>query len=160
MRYAGQFSKVSESEFYRAYSTLDLPYEADLYDSISLPRRLSRHAAGYQFLSTISVRMAYRSLISIPTGIKCSLEAGAMLKLYPDPVLGHRGLTLTTSVLVVDSCHNAQHEGHIIIRIANDNKWGTKDPLNGCLDIDINKPIAFGIFEEYYLAMGDVLCTK
>lgn len=124
-----------------------------IYDDIKLPTRATSGSAGYDFyfpMGTTTLNMGVST--TIPTGIKCKIEEGWVLKLYPRSSLGfkHR-LQLDNTVGIIDSDYynNSGNEGHIYIKITND----CKDAEPCTLEHD--ERYAQGIFVPYGITVDD-----
>lgn len=121
----------------------------DIYDSIKLPVRATKYSAGYDFFSPISFKPTNNSGIVIPTGIRCKIDEGWVLKVYPRSGQGFKyGLHLYNTVGIIDGdYYNSDNEGHIMMKISCKEK-----------DCDVIKQgIAFcqGIFEVYGITEDD-----
>ena len=138
------FEKVSESQFKKDIDRLE-GYTASL-DDVIIPKRATKGSAGYDFYSPIEVNLKPGESIKIPTGIRCKIDDGYVLKIYPRSSLGFKfQMALLNTVGIIDAdYYNADNEGHIIVGIIN---RGDKDLL-------IKKGDRFvqGIFEQYFLA--------
>lgn len=142
--YIARFEKISEKQFDIDFKGLD----AGL-DEIILPKRATKGSAGYDFHCPIDIDIKAHESFRIPTGVRCHIEDGYVLKVYPRSSFGfkyHMGLLNTVGIIDSDY-YLADNEGHIIIGIAN----------NGDRDMHIAKGERFvqGIFERYYLAEED-----
>lgn len=145
-----KFELVSEKEyekiaFWNDWDFLD-------YTELKLPRRATKGSAGYDFFSPISFVLNPGETIKIPTGIKCSLNTGNVLLLFPRSSYGFKyRMQLDNTVGVIDSDYynNESNEGHIFFKITNDGKAGK--PLV------VNKGDAFaqGIIMPFILTDDD-----
>ena len=142
-----KFEKVTENQFKADLAKLE-GYEASI-EEVLLPKRATRGSAGYDFYSPIEVNLKPGESIKIPTGIRCKIDDGYVLKIYPRSSLGFKfQMALLNTVGIIDAdYYNADNEGHIIVGIVN---RGDKDLL-------IKKGDRFvqGIFEQYFLAMEE-----
>ena len=140
-----EFFKVSEKQFNKDVKAL-LNDDNNYYDYIKEPIRATCGSAGYDFYSPIDVILKPGDIVKIPTGIRCKIDDGYVLQIYPRSSLGFKyQMCLLNTVGIIDSDYfNADNEGHIIVGIIN---RGNKDLL-------INKGDRFvqGIFYKYYLA--------
>lgn len=136
MKRVAQFEKVSTKQF---KDTL----------SIKLPKRATVGSAGYDFFSPVEITIKPGEHELIPTGIRCKIEPGYVLQLFPRSGLGFKkGLQLRNTVGIIDSdYYNADNEGHIMAMLVN----------TGSEDIIINKGMAFmqGLFLEYNITFDD-----
>lgn len=139
------FEKVSEKQFKEDLSKLT-NIENDIYKDIKMPIRATSGSAGYDFYCPIDVTLKKGESIKIPTGIRCKIDDGYVLMLYPRSSLGFKyQMCLLNTVGIIDSdYYNADNEGHIIVGIVN---RGDND-----LTIKANDRFVQGIFAKYYLA--------
>ncbi|MGN0753283.1 MAG: dUTP diphosphatase [Aristaeellaceae bacterium] len=111
-----RFSHVSPGQ----YAAKALPTAMPLAE-IPLPRRATAGSAGYDFVCPVDVTLAPGEAVTIPTGIRCEMQPGWVLLLFPRSGLGFRHqLRLANTVGVIDSDYfHAGNEGHILVRIVN-----------------------------------------
>lgn len=111
-----RFQHVSAAQ-YRA----DAPADAMPVDTIPLPRRSTAGSAGYDLVSPADVTLAPGEAVTLPTGIRCEMQPGWVLLLFPRSGLGFKHqLCLANTVGVIDSdYYGADNEGHILVRIVN-----------------------------------------
>ena len=142
-----RFEKVSKKQFSDDTNKL-LNYEVNL-DDVVIPVRATKGSAGYDFYSPIEINIKPGETFKIPTGIRCQINDGYVLKIYPRSSLGFKyQMALLNTVGIIDAdYYNADNEGHIIVGIVN---RGDKDLL-------IKKGDRFvqGIFEKYFLAQEE-----
>lgn len=135
-------------EFYRAEE--DIKY---YYENIKLPVRATEDSAGYDFFSPVRFVVRTDDGIVIPTGIRCKMNKGWVLKLYPRSGQGFKfGTYEFNTVGIIDGdYYYADNEGHIKVKIA--------ARKNG---LEINQGIAFcqGIFVPYGITYDDNVTTK
>ena len=140
-----EFFKVSESQYNKDLKDL-LNIEDDSYKDIKMPLRATKGSAGYDFYSPIAISLKPGQSAKIPTGIRCKIDDGYVLQIYPRSSLGFKyQMCLLNTVGIIDSdYYNADNEGHIIVGVVN----------RGDKDLTINKGDRFvqGIFYKYYLA--------
>ena len=140
-----KFEKVSQKQFKTDLKAL-LGNEEDHYADIVLPARATKGSAGYDFVSPVDFILKPEETIKIPTGIRCRIDDGYVLQIYPRSSLGFKyQMALMNTVGIIDSdYYSADNEGHIICAIVN----------KGDRDIIIKKGDRFvqGIFVQYYLA--------
>lgn len=110
-----KFSRVSPARFFQ-----DAPGATDPSD-LPLPRRATSGSAGYDFVSPVDVHMAPGEAVTVPTGVRCEMDAGWVLLLFPRSGLGFKyQLRLANTVGVIDSDYAfADNEGHILVRLVN-----------------------------------------
>lgn len=145
-----RFSHVSPGQ----YAAKALPTALPLAE-IPLPRRATAGSAGYDFVCPVDVTLAPGEAVTIPTGIRCEMEPGWVLLLFPRSGLGFRHrLSLANTVGVIDSDYfHADNEGHILVRIVN----GQLPPCNGgeTLTISAGERFCQGVFLPHGLAEED-----
>ena len=91
---------------------------------IPLPRRATAGSAGYDFVCTADVELQPGQALTIPTGMRCEMQPGWVLMLFPRSGLGFKyQLHLANTVGVIDSDYfHAANEGHIMVRIVGGNQ--------------------------------------
>lgn len=164
MNKVARFSKVSFDQFLNDY--LDTYHEANesginmglllntvkqVYDSIKLPKRMTRQSAGYDFFSPMDVKLKPGETIKIPTGIRCEIDPDWVLMMYPRSSLGFKyRLQLDNTVGVIDSdYYTAKNEGHIFLKLTNDSK------TDKTVELQTGNGIAQGIFVQYGITFDD-----
>lgn len=147
-----KFEKVSQGQYYDAMmeekEALKAPYIK--YEAIKLPKRGTKGSAGYDFYTPVAISLEPGESVKIPTGIKCQIDLGVMLQLYPRSGLGFKfTMRLNNTVGIVDNDYydNIDNEGHIFIKITNEGKKH--------LSVDANKAFAQGIFVPFLLTVDD-----
>ena len=143
-----EFKKVSENQYRKDILKL-LNIEDDSYNNVKIPYRATSGSAGYDFYSPIDVTLKPGESVKIPTGIRCKIDDGYVLQIYPRSSLGFKyQMCLLNTVGIIDSdYYNADNEGHIIVGIIN---RGDKD-----LTINTGDRFVQGIFYQYFLAKED-----
>ena len=146
MKRVAKFEKVSYDQFYKDFSE-ENPLISDeeirrIYDCIQLPKRATVGSAGYDFNSTITAILEPGQSVKISTGIRCRMDEGWVLKIYPRSGLGFKyRVQLANTVGIIDAdYYNAKNEGHIFIKMTNDSKNGK------VLDVKAREGYAQGIF--------------
>ena len=111
-----RFMHVSEEQ----YAATALP-EALPVCEIPLPRRATAGSAGYDFICPTDVTLQPSEAVTIPTGIRCEMQPGWVLMLFPRSGLGFKHqVRLANTVGVIDADYfHAANEGHIMVRIVN-----------------------------------------
>lgn len=86
---------------------------------IKLPTRASSGSAGYDFYLPVSTLFNGGKSTMVPTGIRCRIEPGWMLALFPRSGLGFKyGMRLKNTVGIIDSdYYHAANEGHIMAKV-------------------------------------------
>lgn len=126
MNKIAKFEKVSYEQF--AYDWKHaFPLATDeeiesIYDSIMLPRRSTIGSAGYDFYLPDDIDVSDGNATLIPTGIRCKIEEGWMLSLFPRSGHGFKyGIHLANTVGIIDADYFfADNEGHIMVKLVND----------------------------------------
>lgn len=155
MKKIAKFEKVSLSQFVKdwidAQGNKPEQIITEIYNNIKLPVRSTKGSAGYDFFSPSGFILHPGESIKIPTGIRCRIEDGWVLKCYPRSGLGFKcRLQLDNTVGIVDSdYYYSDNGGHIFLKLSNDS--------NDEKIIHIRKGdgIAQGIFVEYGITYDD-----
>lgn len=155
MKEIAKFEKVSFERFKE-----DLPENMkiltdealkEMYDNIKLPTRATSGSAGYDFKAPFDFNLAPGKTILLPTGIRCKIDEGWVLKIYPRSGLGFKyRLQLNNTVGIIDSdYYYADNEGHIMAKLTND--------TNENREVQISAGSGFmqGIFVEYGITVDD-----
>lgn len=161
MKRIAKFEKVSLEQFMKDWcdtfelnaSDPDTRREIEsVYGGIELPKRATSGSAGYDFFTPLTLNMKPGETVKIPTGIRCKIDEGWVLKCYPRSSLGFKyRCQLDNSVAIIDSDYfYSDNEGHIFIKITNDSKrpWKNMEVLRG-------EGFAQGIFVEYGITIDD-----
>lgn len=119
-----KFEKVSFEQFEKDWlkNFPDTSAVRAVYDGIKLPKRATTGSAGYDFYAPDNIVFEQGKSTLVPTGIRCKIEDGWVLSLYPRSGLGfkHR-CQLDNTVGIIDSdYYNSSNEGHIMIKISCD----------------------------------------
>ena len=145
-----KFMHVSEEQ----YASAALPDALPIAD-IPLPKRATAGSAGYAFICPADVTLQPGDAVTIPTGIRCEMQPGWVLMLFPRSGLGFKHqVRLANTVGVIDADYfPAENEGHIMVRIAN----GQSPCSMGSHEVTIRKGERFcqGIFLPHGLAEED-----
>ncbi len=153
MERIAKFEKVSLEQY-----KLDLEVEnvEEVYNSISLPKRATAASAGYDFYLPYDVVLKPNTSIKVKTGIRCKMDNSWVLQIFPRSSLGFKfRVQLDNTVGIIDAdYYNAQNEGHIIIKIANDGYEG-KDVV-----LKAGSGFAQGIFLQYGITVDDDVETE
>ena len=112
-----RFTHVSSAQYEKDRRAEDMLPVAD----IPMPRRATAGSAGYDFVSTLTLTLAPGESGLIPTGIRCEMEPGWVLMLFPRSSLGFRhNVRLSNTVGIIDSDYaHADNEGHIMVKLFN-----------------------------------------
>ena len=157
MKQISKFYKVSLDQFKESMKEFidDYGYTEEsveyIYNNIKLPKRATKGSAGYDFYSPIDFNLAPGETIKMPTGIRCEMEEGWVLKIYPRSGLGFKfRLQLDNTVGIIDQDYfYSDNEGHIMAKITND--------TNRSKDVNIKAGDGFaqGIFVEFGITVDD-----
>ena len=122
-----KFEKVSYEQYKRDCKELGwFPNEAyirEAYDNIRLPQRATICSAGYDFFAPVDIQIPPNQIVTIPTGLKCTMNYGWLLQICPRSGLGIKyGLRLANTIGIIDGDYydNPSNEGHIIVKPVND----------------------------------------
>ncbi|MBQ6335546.1 MAG: dUTP diphosphatase [Erysipelotrichaceae bacterium] len=139
------FEKVSREQFAEDLAAL-CALEGDFYDDIKIPVRATQGSAGYDFCSPIEVKLEPGESAKIPTGIRCRIDEGYVLEIYPRSSFGFKyQLCLLNTTGIIDSdYYNADNEGHIIVGVVNRS--------DKAMVIKAGERFVQGVFLKYYLA--------
>ena len=149
MRRVALFEKVDLEEFEKFLGDVDEKNE--VYNEIKLPARATKGSAGYDFFAPFDFSLRPGESIKIPTGIRCKMEEGWVLKLYPRSGFGVKyRLQLNNTVGIIDGdYYYSENQGHIIIAITNDSKEGK------IVEVKKGQGFAQGIFVEFGITYDD-----
>ena len=122
------------------------------YKELKLPKRATKYSAGYDFFAPCDIVLNPGQEVVIPTGIKCELDEDKFLAIYPRSGLGFKfkeRLANTVGIIDCDYFNNEKNEGHIMIKICNENNQMKK--------IVIQKGTAFaqGIITQFFKVEND-----
>lgn len=121
------------------------------WNDIKIPCVATSNSAGHDFYSPFDFYLNAGETIKIPTGIKAELDNDKVLLILPRSSLGFKyRLQLDNTVGVIDSDYynNKDNEGHIFIKITNDN-YNNKQ-----LVIKKGEAIAQGLIVQFFVANG------
>ncbi len=154
MKRIAKFSKVSFENFRSVWAEDFGGTNAEIkeiYDAVKLPRRATSGSAGYDIFAPLDIVLEPGKTIKIPTGIRCEIDEGWVLKIYPRSGLGFKfRLQLNNTVGIIDSDYfYSDNEGHIFIKITNDSNEGK------VVEVKSGQGFAQGIFVEYGITYDD-----
>ena len=154
MKRVAQFEKVSFNQFYESWADSFGGSEDEIraiYDSIKIPRRATSGSAGYDIFAPVDFTIRPNESLKIPTGIRCKIDEGWVLKIYPRSGLGFKfRLQLNNTVGIIDSdYYYSDNEGHIFIKVMNDTNE------NKTVELKAGGAFAQGIFTEYGITCDD-----
>ncbi len=154
MNKIAKFHKVSIEQFTKDFLDTFDNYSSkevnDIYNSINIPKRATVGSAGYDFYTPIDFSLAPHETIKIPTGIRCQINHGWVLSIYPRSGLGFKfRLQLNNTVGIIDSDYfNSDNEGHIFIKVTNDSNENKTVSLTAGEGFSQGIFTAFGIVED------------
>lgn len=145
------FEKVSLEEFTEALRGTTYEKATQyIYDNIKLPKRGTKHSAGYDIFSPFAFFLEPNEVIKIPTGIKAYMQHDEMIAGYPRSSKGFKFfMRLANTVAIGDSDYhdNVKNEGHYFIKIRNEGKETMK--------IEMGEAFAQFIFQKYLITDDD-----
>lgn len=107
MKPIAKFEKVSFEQYAKDVGVSENAMDAlkKDYEEIQLPTRATKLSAGYDFRIPIpAVILNDAQPITIATGIRCKMEPGWMLALFPKSGLGFKyGTRLANTIGIVDA---------------------------------------------------------
>jgi len=126
------------------------------YDNLIMPKRATKGSAGYDFHSPMDFMLGVGESMKIPTGMRCKMKEGWVLKVYPRSGLGFKyRVQLDNSVGIIEQDYfYSDNEGHIILKITNDGKNGK------IVNIKQGEAFAQGIFSEYGITEDDCVTEE
>jgi dUTP pyrophosphatase len=162
-----KFEKVSFEQYkkdFESISSMDkviLPNDEvlrEVYDNIRLPQRATSGSAGYDFFIPFEMIILPENKYVFPTGIRCKMDKGWVLSMYPRSGLGFKyGVRLSNTVGVIDSdYYHSSNEGHIMVSIetGSDDLYFGRDKGN-LIGLKYGSAICQGIFTQYGLTVDD-----
>lgn len=123
MNRIAQFEKVSFEQFKKDVNKhapiLDDEGIRYYYENIQLPQRATKGSAGYDFKTPYGFDLVKGMPIILPTGIRCKIDEGWVLQIYPRSGSGFKhGVALYNTVGVIDSdYYYSDNEGHIMLKL-------------------------------------------
>ena len=153
MKRIAQFEKVDFDQFEKDW--LDTFGNTDkveeIYNQIKMPARGTKGSAGYDFFAPMEMRLMPGDTIKIPTGIRCAMTDGWVLKCYPRSGLGFKyRLQLNNTVGIIDSdYYHSDNQGHIQAKITNATNEGK------VVEIGCGEGFMQGIFVEFGITFDD-----
>lgn len=176
MQRIAQFEKISYEQFEKDWkNTFQVCTDGEIrniYDSIKLPERSTVGSAGYDFFLPIDMTIYFNGamictgaytdyksasgIVNIPTGIRCKIEDGWVLQMFPRSGLGFKyGLRLANTVGVIDSdYYNSDNEGHIFVKLVNDSA------LNKNISLKAGQAFCQGVFIPFGITYTDNVQAK
>lgn len=125
MKRIAKFQKVSLKQFkddwIDTFGNKGTDIITEIYNNIKLPKRATAGSAGHDISIPFDISIAPGDKLKIPTGIRCKMDNGYVMLVFPRSSLGiKKGLVILNTIPVIDSdYYNADNEGHIFICIKN-----------------------------------------
>ena len=111
-----KFEKVSIDEFSKYY-------DKTMYEEYDLPKRMTRHSAGYDFLAIEGFTIKPGEIKKIPTGYKATFGNDEMLMILVRSSMGFKyNVRMTNQVGIIESDYynNIDNEGHMFVSLQNE----------------------------------------
>ena len=150
-----QFCKTAKTDVNEDY------YLASVYENIQLPTRSTTGSAGYDFKAPFAFDLEPGRTIKYPTGVRCKIDDGWFLALFPRSSLGFKyRMQLDNSVGVIDSDYYfSDNEGHIHAKFTNDSKQlysgDAMNPKPNIIHIEAGDGYMQGIFLPFGITTDD-----
>lgn len=154
-----KFEKVSFEQFKVSLKKYNVGHDLTddklqmIYDTIKLPTRSTKDAAGFDFYSYCWFKIEPGQTIIIPTGIKAKMERGWFLSIVPRSSYGFKfraQLDNTIGIIDGDFYNNIDNEGNIVVKMTNDSNDKTK-----VLTVLPGDKYVQGIFVPYGITYDD-----
>ena len=155
MQKIAKFEKVSFNQFKKDFLDCFENYNEkeilSIYENILLPIRATIGSSGYDFYSPINITLIPYETIKIPTGIRCNINDGWFLAIFPRSGLGFKfRLQLNNTVGIIDAdYYNALNEGHIMCKLTNDTNE------NKVVEVKALQGFVQGIFLPFGVTIDD-----
>lgn len=123
----------------------------ECYDNIKMPKRSTSGSAGYDMFLPFNLELEIDEVKVVPTGIRCKMDSGWVLKAYPRSGHGFKyGVHLANTVGIIDEdYYNADNEGHIHIKLVNDSI------LSRTIELEADTAFCQGIFVPFGITVDD-----
>lgn len=142
MQIRARFEKVSYQQYIEHG-------DKQTYDDIKLPKRATRHSAGYDFYAPTDIVFEAGQTITVATGIRAIMPSEYFLMIVPRSGLGFKyKLRLNNTVGIIDADYaESPNEGHIFVRMTNES--------DKRLEIKKGEAYAQGILLQYFTTSDD-----
>ena len=143
-----KFEKVSIDEFSKYY-------DKTMYEEYDLPKRMTRHSAGYDFLAIEGFTIKPGEIKKIPTGYKATFGTDEMLMILVRSSMGFKyNVRMTNQVGIIESDYynNIDNEGHMFVSLQNE---GDKDFV-----VKKGEGYAQGIFTKFLICDDDITTNE
>ncbi len=144
------FEKISFEQFKK-----DIKDDKILYESMKMPVRSSKNAAGYDFYLLQDIELKPGEIVKIPTGIKSYFGDDEVLLIVVRSSLGFKyNIRLVNQVGVIDADYynNPSNEGHIFAKLQNEG--------DSVVNFKAGERFVQGIFMKYLLTDSDLNLNK
>lgn len=124
----------------------------DIYNNdIKRPKRATIGSAGYDIYTPIDILLKPGESIKIPTGLKCRINDGWFMGIFPRSGHGFKyGLRIANTIGIIDSDYCfSDNQGHIFIKLINDSSIGK------IVKIPVGQAFAQAIFIPYGITVND-----
>ena len=150
MQKIARFEHVSSEQFENDFID-KIGSAAPKVADIALPKRATQGSAGYDFFLPCDLTLKSGETVCVPTGVRCSMENGWVLQLFPRSSLGFKfRLQLDNTVGIIDSDYYfAKNQGHIMIKITNDSK------ADKTVELKAGDAFAQGVFIPFGITFDD-----
>ena len=138
-----KFEKVSIDEFSKYY-------DKTMYEEYDLPKRMTRHSAGYDFLAIEGFTIKPGEIKKIPTGYKATFGNDEMLMILVRSSMGFKyNVRMTNQVGIIESDYynNIDNQGHMFVSLQNE---GDRDFV-----VKKGEGYAQGIFTKFLICDDD-----
>ena len=127
----------------------------DFYEKIKIPARSTKESAGYDFFAYDNITLKKGIGLVIPTGIRCRIDGGYSLDLYPRSGQGFKKkIRIANTVGIIDSdYYRSSNEGHIMVKLVYEGFDDESDKYT--TRIEDGKAFCQGIFHEVFGATND-----
>ena len=143
-----KFEKVSIDEFSKYY-------DKTLYEEYDLPKRMTSHSAGYDFLAIEGFTIKPGEIKKIPTGYKATFGNDEMLMILVRSSMGFKyNVRMTNQVGIIESDYynNIDNEGHMFVSLQNE---GDRDFV-----VKKGEGYAQGIFTKFLICDDDITTNE
>lgn len=143
-----KFEKVSIDEFSKYY-------DKTMYEEYDLPKRMTRHSAGYDFLAIEGFTIKPGEIKKIPTGYKATFGNDEMLMIFVRSSMGFKyNVRMTNQVGIIESDYynNIDNEGHMFVSLQNE---GDRDFV-----VKKGEGYAQGIFTKFLICDDDITTNE
>ena len=150
MQKIASFEHVSAEQFENDYKD-KIGGIAPAVADIAIPKRATAGSAGYDFFAPCDITLKAGETVCVPTGVRCSMENGWVLQLFPRSSLGFKfRLQLDNTVGIIDSDYYfAKNQGHIMIKITNDSR------ADKTVELKAGDAFAQGVFIPFGITLDD-----